>query len=594
MLMKWHKMKNNNNNSVLPPEVLHQIYKSLEPRQRFCQIPLVCSDWNKACQSQPLPIEMDLSIHFSIFERYFFQNTIRTSRIQPNNSLSTINALTCKAKNKEILEEGEFETLYGTCKTDIKYQPIIFKKVRGENGIKVITMDNSNFKVKELLQEGLKKKWNILSNGKDVPNRKLIPVFKNVQFYVESPALWFDPVKCDYFLPVIHEIFNSISPYAPERLDVGLISLPVLYEIPVNIKHLTLCLLMRDYGEAVKYICNNFKHLESLDLTVKSNHVFTPELNNIIKSKSLSNKIQMNSEFKNSDMFAHQYNMSYLSANTNGILIEPEKFRDLVKLKNLQKFSIHNPIKQISNVKQMYHILSTAKSLKELSFSPRLLLTRVDDRHLISMIHSLVKLYHLDFENPYIELWNLIKTCNNITELSLNYTHSYLTTLVREAFIENGRRSTVNVRDNADTSIALVTSPTTRERRFNELFHTRLNRNNVHIMRRNSNNGNNNNNNHNHNQNQQDSKVSEDYFEKSIRGIASCFPNLEKLQISWQATNTTSNHDYTVSIQKIVENLVYLKNKTKLKSVTMLYKDPKLVSKLEKALGKNVEIKVYQ
>eukprot|EP00833_Pecoramyces_ruminatium_P015256 jgi/Orpsp1_1/1189288/evm.model.d7180000070910.1 len=74
-----------------------------------------------------------------------------------------------------------------------------------------------------MLQEGLKKKWKSLSLGKDVSNRRLIPVFKNVQFYVESPAIWFDPVKCDYFLPIVHEIFYSLTPYAPERLDVGLI-----------------------------------------------------------------------------------------------------------------------------------------------------------------------------------------------------------------------------------------------------------------------------------------------------------------------------------------------------------------------------------
>jgi hypothetical protein len=578
-----------NNNSVLPTEILHQIFKSLEPKQRFCQIPSVCSNWNKACQSQLLPIEVELSIHFSLFERYFFQNSVRTSQIQFNESLNTIKTLPCKITENENSEE--LETLYGKCKTEIKYQPIIFKKVRSEGNVKVITKDNSCFKVKDLLQESLKKKWNSLSQGKDVPNRNLIPVFKNVQFYVESPALWFDPNKCNYFLPVVHEVFYSISPYAPERLDVGLISLPILYQIPLNIKHLTLCLLMRDYGKAMKYICNNFKHLESLDLTIKSNNVFTPELNDIITSKSISNKIQINSEFKNSDMFAHQYNMSYLSANTNDILIEPEKFRDLVKLKNLQKFSIHNPVKQISNVKLMYNVLSTAKSLKELSFSPRLLLTRVDDKHLISMIHSLVKLYHLDFENPYIELWNLIKTCKNITELSLNYTHSYLTTLVREAFIESGRNSTINVNDNTDTSIALVTSPTTRENRFNELFNNRLNRNNVNIMRatnngiNNNDSNNNSNDDNNNNQSQQDSQVSEDYFKKSIHGIADCFPNLEKLQISWQATKSFSNHDYTISIQKVVESLVYLKNKTKLKSITMLYKDPKLVSKLEKALA---------
>jgi hypothetical protein len=587
-----------NNNSVLPTEILHQIFKSLEPKQRFCQIPSVCSNWNKACQSQLLPIEVELSIHFSLFERYFFQNSVRTSQIQFNESLNTIKTLPCKITENENSEE--LETLYGKCKTEIKYQPIIFKKVRSEGNVKVITKDNSCFKVKDLLQESLKKKWNSLSQGKDVPNRNLIPVFKNVQFYVESPALWFDPNKCNYFLPVVHEVFYSISPYAPERLDVGLISLPILYQIPLNIKHLTLCLLMRDYGKAMKYICNNFKHLESLDLTIKSNNVFTPELNDIITSKSISNKIQINSEFKNSDMFAHQYNMSYLSANTNDILIEPEKFRDLVKLKNLQKFSIHNPVKQISNVKLMYNVLSTAKSLKELSFSPRLLLTRVDDKHLISMIHSLVKLYHLDFENPYIELWNLIKTCKNITELSLNYTHSYLTTLVREAFIESGRNSTINVNDNTDTSIALVTSPTTRENRFNELFNNRLNRNNVNIMRatnngiNNNDSNNNSNDDNNNNQSQQDSQVSEDYFKKSIHGIADCFPNLEKLQISWQATKSFSNHDYTISIQKVVESLVYLKNKTKLKSITMLYKDPKLVSKLEKALGKNVEINKYK
>jgi hypothetical protein len=585
-----------NNNSVLPTEILHQIFKSLEPKQRFCQIPSVCSNWNKACQSQLLPIEVELSIHFSLFERYFFQNSVRTSQIQFNESLNTIKTLPCKITENENSEE--LETLYGKCKTEIKYQPIIFKKVRSGGNVKVITKDNSCFKVKDLLQESLKKKWNSLSQGKDVPNRNLIPVFKNVQFYVESPALWFDPNKCNYFLPVVHEVFYSISPYAPERLDVGLISLPILYQIPLNIKHLTLCLLMRDYGKAMKYICNNFKHLESLDLTIKSNNVFTPELNDIITSKSISNKIQINSEFKNSDMFAHQYNMSYLSANTNDILIEPEKFRDLVKLKNLQKFSIHNPVKQISNVKLMYNVLSTAKSLKELSFSPRLLLTRVDDKHLISMIHSLVKLYHLDFENPYIELWNLIKTCKNITELSLNYTHSYLTTLVREAFIESGRNSTINVNDNTDTSIALVTSPTTRENRFNELFNNRLNRNNVNIMRatnngiNNNDSNNNSNDDNNNNQSQQDSQVSEDYFKKSIHGIADCFPNLEKLQISWQATKSFSNHDYTISIQKVVESLVYLKNKTKLKSITMLYKDPKLVSKLEKALGKNVEINI--
>jgi len=573
-----------NNNSVLPTEILHQIFKSLEPKQRFCQIPSVCSNWNKACQSQLLPIEVELSIHFSLFERYFFQNSVRTSQIQFNESLNTIKTLPCKITENENSEE--LETLYGKCKTEIKYQPIIFKKVRSEGNVKVITKDNSCFKVKDLLQESLKKKWNSLSQGKDVPNRNLIPVFKNVQFYVESPALWFDPNKCNYFLPVVHEVFYSISPYAPERLDVGLISLPILYQIPLNIKHLTLCLLMRDYGKAMKYICNNFKHLESLDLTIKSNNVFTPELNDIITSKSISNKIQINSEFKNSDMFAHQYNMSYLSANTNDILIEPEKFRDLVKLKNLQKFSIHNPVKQISNVKLMYNVLSTAKSLKELSFSPRLLLTRVDDKHLISMIHSLVKLYHLDFENPYIELWNLIKTCKNITELSLNYTHSYLTTLVREAFIESGRNSTINVNDNTDTSIALVTSPTTRENRFNELFNNRLNRNNVNIMRatnngiNNNDSNNNSNDDNNNNQSQQDSQVSEDYFKKSIHGIADCFPNLEKLQISWQATKSFSNHDYTISIQKVVESLVYLKNKTKLKSITMLYKDPKLVYKI--------------
>jgi len=575
------------NNSILPPEVLHQIYKSLEPKQRFCQIPSVCSDWNKACQSQPFPIEIDLSIHFSLFERFFYQNTVRPSHIDISESLNTISTLPCQIKpNKDSNEE--IETIYGKCNTEIKYQPLVYKKIRNENNIKVITVDNSDFKLKELLQEGLKKKWNSLSSGKDVPNRKLIPVFKNVQFYVESPAIWFDPAKCEYFLPIVHEIFYSLSPYAPERLDVGLISLPMLYQIPVNIKHLTLCLLMRDYGEAMKYICNNFKHLESLDLTVKSNHVFTPELNEIINLKRSPIEIKLNSEFNNNNMFAQQYNMSYFSANTTDIHIEPEKFSDLIKLKNLQKFSIHNPVRQISNVKLMYNILSSTKSLKELSFSPRLLLTRVDDKHLISMIHSLVKLSHLDFENPYLELWNLIKTCNNITELSLNYTHSFLTTLVREAFIENGRSSTLNVNSNTDTSIALVTSPSTRESRFNELFHTRLNRNS--IIRHNNNNNNNNNN----SQNQQDRKVTEDYFEKSIRGIATCFPNLEKLQISWQATNPTSNHDYTVSIQKMVENLVYLKNKTQLKSVTLLYKDPKLVSKLEKALGKNVEVKIYQ
>jgi len=575
------------NNSVLPPEILHQIYKSLEPKQRFSQIPIVCSDWNKACQSQPFPIEIDLSIHFSLFERYFYQNTVRPSQIELHETLNTIATLPCQVKPNSVSNE-EIETVYGKCKTEIKYQPLIFKKIRNENNIKVITVDNSNFQIKEMLQEGLKKKWKSLSLGKDVSNRRLIPVFKNVQFYVESPAIWFDPVKCDYFLPIVHEIFYSLTPYAPERLDVGLISLPILYQIPVNIKHLTLCLLMRDYGEAMNYICNNFKHLESLYVTIKSNRVFTPELNEIINLKRSSNRIKINSEFKNNDMFTHQYNMSYLSANTEGIYIEPEKFKDLVKLKKLQKFSIHNPIRQISNLKLMYNILASAKSLKELSFSPRLLLTRVDDKHLISMIHSLNKLSHLDFENAYIELWSLIKTCNNITDLSLNYTHSYLTTLVREAFIENGRSSTLNVNGNIDTSIALASSPTTRENRFNELFHTRLNRNS--IIRHNNTNTTNNNN----SQNQQDRKVTEEYFENSIRGIANCFPNLEKLQISWQATNPNSTHDYTVSIQKMVENLVYLKNRTQLKSVTLLYKDPKLVSKLEKALGKNVEIKLYQ
>jgi len=299
-----------NNNSVLPTEILHQIFKSLEPKQRFCQIPSVCSNWNKACQSQLLPIEVELSIHFSLFERYFFQNSVRTSQIQFNESLNTIKTLPCKITENENSEE--LETLYGKCKTEIKYQPIIFKKVRSEGNVKVITKDNSCFKVKDLLQESLKKKWNSLSQGKDVPNRNLIPVFKNVQFYVESPALWFDPNKCNYFLPVVHEVFYSISPYAPERLDVGLISLPILYQIPLNIKHLTLCLLMRDYGKAMKYICNNFKHLESLDLTIKSNNVFTPELNDIITSKSISNKIQINSEFKNSDMFGKSNNFLFI------------------------------------------------------------------------------------------------------------------------------------------------------------------------------------------------------------------------------------------------------------------------------------------
>jgi len=641
---------NNKSNSVLPPEVLHKIYKSLDPKQRFSEIPTVCSNWNKACQSQSFPIEVDLSVHFSILERYFYQNSLRTSPIELCNSLNTIATL---PSEKTLYNEEEIETIYGKCKTEIKYQPILYKKIKNGNTMKITTVDNTKFEVKDLLQDGLKKKWNSLSHGRDSPNRNLIPILKNIRFLVESPALWFDSTKCDYFLPVLHDIFHSLSPYAPERIDIGLVSLPVLYQIPVNIKHLTLCLLMSDYSEALEYICHHFTHLESLDLTIKSNQVFTPELNEMIKQQKssilsthktmnaisitinnsntnsnsyndrsntrmiLPHRIAMNDEINSNDIFTHQYNMSYFSTNTNDILIDPENFRDLIKLTHLHKFSIHNPVRQIANVKTMYYILSTAKSLKELSFSPRLLLTRVDDQHLISMIHSLVRLSHLDFENPYIELWNLIKTCFNITELSLNYTHSYLTSLVRESLsstatttntimgssatttstIENDHSLPMSMNGNfnrdidtfnrhTDTSIALATSPTTRENRFNELFHTRLNRNRNLITHTTSTTTN--------NQNQQESKIIDDYFEKSVHGFASCFPNLEKLQISWQATSFSSPHDYTISVQKVVETMVYLKRHTSLKSITLLHRDPKLVTKLEKALGKTIEIKVYQ
>ncbi|OUM68070.1 hypothetical protein PIROE2DRAFT_58354 [Piromyces sp. E2] len=279
------RINNKNNNSVLPPEVLHRVYKSLEPRQRLCQIPIVCSNWNKACQSQPFPIDTELSIHLSLFEQYFFQNSLRISHIQLYDILKTISTYPSKNTNKKV-EEEEVETVYGKCKTEIKYQPLIFKQVRNGNEIKIKAINNMDFQVKELFQEKLKKKWNILSLGKDIPNRNLIAIFKNIRIYVESPAIWFDPSICSFFLPKIHDIFYSLSPYSPESIDAGLISLPVLYEIPVNVKHLTLSLLLRDYSKAIKYICNNFTRLESLDLTIKSNHVFTHELNSIIDTDS--------------------------------------------------------------------------------------------------------------------------------------------------------------------------------------------------------------------------------------------------------------------------------------------------------------------
>ena len=282
-------LSNNNNNknnniSFFPPEILHKIYKSLDPKQRLCQIPVVCSDWNKACQSQAFPIDIDLSIHFSLFEQYFYQNSLRTSHIQLYDFLKTIS--TYPNKNTRGKIEEEVETVYGKCKTEIKFQPLLFKQVRNGNDIKIKAVNNMDFQVKELFQEKLKKKWNILSLGKDIPNRNLIPIFKNIHIYVESPAIWFDPSIRTNFLPKIHDVFYTLSPYSPESIDAGLISLPVLYEIPVNIKHLTLCLLQRDYSIAMEYICNNFTLLESLDLTIKSNRVFTRELNSIIDTNS--------------------------------------------------------------------------------------------------------------------------------------------------------------------------------------------------------------------------------------------------------------------------------------------------------------------
>jgi len=273
--------------------------------------------------------------------------------------------------------------------------------------------------------------------------------------------------------------------------------------------------------------------------------------------------------------------MSYFSTTTDNIIIEPENFRDLVKLKNLQKFSIHNPVHQISNVRLMYNILSRTQSIKELSFSPRLLLTKADDKNLISMIHSLKKLYHLDFENPYLELWDSISTCSNITELSLIYTHSYLSSLVREANIADisNINSTSAINNRSNTTISIGSTATTLESRFNDIFHYRLNR-------RNNDNGN--------SQNNNTTQIVENFFEKSIHRIAVCFPNLEKLQLSWQPTHSTSNRDYTIPVKKIVDNFVYLKKNTKIKSINMLYKDPKIISKLEKALGKNIDIKIYQ
>jgi len=275
---------NCNNNSLLPPEVLHQIYKSLEPKQRLCQIPVVCSDWNKACKSQPFAIDTDLTIHISLFEQYFRQNTINTSQIQLYDYLKTETVFPCKNKYKSI--EEEVETFYGKYKAEIKYQPLIYKKVKSNNKDDIIFIDNTKFEVTELFKEKLKENWKNLSHEKDIPNRNLIPVFKKVQFYIESPAMWFDPVTCNIFIRIIHDIFYTISPYAPDSIDLGLISLPILHQIPVNVKHLTLAFLMRDYGEAVEYICNHFTQLESLDLTIESDYIFTPKLNGIINANS--------------------------------------------------------------------------------------------------------------------------------------------------------------------------------------------------------------------------------------------------------------------------------------------------------------------
>jgi len=307
---KNENINNKNNNSLLPPEILHQIYKSLEPKQRFCQIPVVCSDWNKACKTQSFPIDINLSIHISLFEQYFSQNSINISQIQFYDFLKTTSVFPCKNHNKTI--EKEIETIYGKSKTDIKYQPIIYKKVKNNNEDKITLIDNIKFEVKDLFKENLKKKWNCLSHEKDIPNRILIPIFKNIKLYIESPAMWFDPTICDIFIRIIHDIFYTISPYAPERINLGLISLPVLHLIPTNVKHLSLSILIKDYGDAMEYICNHFTQLESLELTIESNCILTPELNGIINANS--------SMSNNNELWESLYNESIINKIKNNNL----------------------------------------------------------------------------------------------------------------------------------------------------------------------------------------------------------------------------------------------------------------------------------
>ena len=263
--------------------------------------------------------------------------------------------------------------------------------------------------------------------------------------------------------------------------------------------------------------------------------------------------------------------MLYSSTKLEEIIIRSEKFKDLVKLKNLQKFIIHNPTHQILNVEHMYNILSKAKSLKEVSFSPRLILTKIDDQHLISMIHSLVKLHKLDFENPYPELWNSINIHKNITELSLNYTHRYLTSVIRDTIYSNNGHNTNSESTNNTHSNTLVSTTSTEGNVLNNLLYSITNRRNSNQMI--SQNNNNNNNFH---------QIIDNFFEKSMQGIAKCFPNLEKLHISWQATHFSSNRDYALSIQKIVDNMIYLNKNTKLKAITMLYKIQNLFQSLRK------------